>query len=304
MNNKGVALIFSFIIVLVLSILLSAFYFKSINENNMVRRYISSMRAFWAAEAGIAEAKSNLPNSPTNGNIGDCSYETTTTYRASINNSDYYDIASTGTAPSSGSEISRTLNAVVMTGPVDPSKFQYSVQAANDLCFGGNCKKDPYTYIHPCYPPGCDGHQCYKEFDNTINFADMFGYQLSEISSIATHYTNANFPGTVSGVTWVDVTPGGTLMVTGSQQGSGILVVNGNVHFGGTYQFRGVVYVLGTLTARGNFDLFGSAIVASTSDVDSINGTPDLTWDENEITSALQQLTFSNSDIVSWNESE
>jgi type II secretory pathway pseudopilin PulG len=149
MNKEGIALIFSLIVVLVLSILLSALYFKSISENNLVDRYLSSMRAFWVAEAGIAEAKRNLPGSPTNGNLGDYSYETTTTYRTTINNSNYYDISSTGIVPSLGGNISRTVNAVVKTGPIDPTKFQYSIQAANDLCFGGGCDKDPYKYIHP-----------------------------------------------------------------------------------------------------------------------------------------------------------
>jgi hypothetical protein len=298
MNKKGIALIFSLIVVLILSILLSAFYFKSLNENNWVKRYINLTRAFWVAEAGVAEAQMNLSNSPTNGNLGGYNYQTTTSYRTTINNRDYFDIVSTGTVAGIG----RTINVVVRTGAFDATKFQYSLEAANDLCFGGNCKKDPYTYIHPANPPGCDGHDCYKEFDNTINFADMFGYQMNAVSSIATHYTESNFPGTVSGVTWVDVTPGQTLMVTGSGTGTGILIVNGNVQFGGTYTFRGIVYVSGTLTARGTFGLYGSAIVASTSDVDSINGTPDFTWDQNQIVEALKQLSYRESDIVSWRE--
>ena len=298
MNKRGIALILSLLVVMVLSILLSAFYFKSINENNLVKRYINSTRAFWVAEAGVAEARMNLSDSPTNGALGGYNYATTTAFRTTINSRNYFDIVSTGTVEG----ISRSINSVVRTGAFDASKFQYSLEAANDLCFGGGCKKDPYTYIHPANPPGCDGHDCYKEFDNTINFADMFGYQLNAVSSIATHYTENNFPGTVSGVTWVDDTPGHTLMVTGSNTSTGILIVNGNVEFAGSYIFKGIVYVSGTLTARGTFSLLGSAIVASTSDIDSINGTPDLTWDQDQITLALQQLSYRESDIVSWRE--
>ena len=52
MNNKGAVLVFSLVIILVLSVLASSFYFKSINENTLTKRYVESIRAFWLAEAG------------------------------------------------------------------------------------------------------------------------------------------------------------------------------------------------------------------------------------------------------------
>ncbi|MDP2943656.1 MAG: hypothetical protein Q8N49_00055 [Candidatus Omnitrophota bacterium] len=300
MKRRGIALIFSLLVILVLSILLSCFFLKSINENNLVRRYINSMRAFWTAEAGLAEAIKNLPSSPNNGSLGEYSYQATTTYRTTINFCNYYDISSTSTVGGT----TRTIHAVVKTGTVDPTKFQYGLQAANDLCFGGNCNKPAEDYLDPdvCGTPP-NTHPCWKEFDATINFRDMFGYELSTVQGLATHYTSATFPGTVSGVSWVDVDPGSTLMVTSNLEGSGLLIINGNVHFGGTYQFHGIVYVLGTMTARGTFDAYGSIVVASTSDVDSINGTPEFHWSEADIISGLQQLALSTKVVVSWWES-
>jgi len=301
MNKRGVALVFAFLVSMVLFILLGSFFLKSMNENNLVRRYINSTRAFWVSEAGVAAAIKNLPNNGT-GNLGNYSYQWTTAYRTTISSSDYYDITSTGiVAFPSGGDIRRTVNVVVKRGSVDPSAFQYGIQAANDLCFGGaSCNKNPNDFLDPDI---CDGHPCWKESDTTINFPNLFvGYTQSDVQAIATHYTDTTFPGAVSGVTWVDVAAGNTLMVTGSETGSGVLIINGNVHFGGTYQFYGVIYVLGTLTARGTFDAYGSMVVASTSDVDSINGTPEFHYNWTYVESALQNLSNSFSKIVSWRE--
>jgi hypothetical protein len=303
MNKRGVALIFGSLVMVVLLILVSTFFFTSINENNSARKYVNSVLAFWVAEAGVAEAIKALPNSPTNGNLGSYSYQTTTTYRTTINATDYYDIVSTGiVALPSGGDIRRTVNAVVKRGSNDPTKFKYAIAAANDLCFGGaSCNKDPNDFLDPDI---CNGGPCWEENDTTINFRDLFGYDQSEVSAIATHYTDANFPDTVSGVTWVDVTPGNTLMVTGTETGTGMLIINGNVHFGGSYQFHGIIYVLGILVARGTFDAYGSVIVASNAGVDSINGNPEFHWDQSEIDTSLDTLSNHFKQIVSWRETE
>lgn len=306
MNKRGITFIFGLLVVLVLSILSSSFFFKSITENNLVKRYVNSVQAFWVAEAGVAEAIENLPNSPTNC-PPNCPpngrYETTTTHRAIINSCDYYDITSTGIVNlPSGGDIRRTINVIVKTGSVDASKFQYGISAANDLCFGGpgNCNKTPEDFLDPDI---CNGHPCWKEGDTTINFVDLFGYTQSDIENIATHYDSSNFPNAVNGITWVDVTPAGsTLLVTGNLIGEGVLIINGNVQFGGDYRFNGIVYILGTLDARGTFDSYGSILVASTAGVDTINGTPTMHWDQTEITESLQLLSNNFVDIVSWKE--
>ena len=297
MNKKGIVLIFSLIVVLVLSILSGYFFLKSINENNLVKRHINSLHAFWTAEAGIAEAVKNLPSSPNNGSLGSYSYQATTAFRTTIAGCNYYDITSIATV----GNVVRTIHVIVKTGNTDASKFQYGIQAANDLCFGGNCKADPDKYVNE--PTDCNGHACWKDLDAALNFSDMFGYEQSKVSDLATHYTNATFPGEVHGVTWVDVDPGTTLMVTSSVISDGILIINGNVHFGGTYHFDGIVYVLGTLEARGTFVGSGSFVVASTAGIDSINGTPDFHWNLEDIQNALNQLAFHIKAVVSWWES-
>jgi len=293
------ALIFCFLVVLILSILLGSFFIKSINENNLVKRYKNSLSAFWAAEAGLATVKSNLTLGSFNDTFGNYSFQTNTAYRTTINSRDYFDINSTGTAV----DLSRTVNAVVRRGATDPTKFQYGIAAANDLCFGGeSCNKDPNDFMDPTV---CEGHACYKEDDTTINFRDLFSYEQSDVENIATHYTDLNFIGNVNGVTWVDVTPGNTLMVDSDLTGNGLLIIDGNVHFGGTYQFHGIIYVLGTLVARGTFDGYGSIVVASTSDIDnSVNGSPTFHYSQTEIQAALALLANHFIEVVSWHETQ
>jgi uncharacterized protein (UPF0333 family) len=304
-NKRGVALIFGLLVVLVLVVLLGAFFLKTMNENMLVKRYVNSMQAFWTAEAGVAEALRRLPNSPINGILDSRrSFETITTYRTTINQCKYYDISSTGIVTlSTGGDVRRTLTPVVKTGPVDPTKFQYGIHAANDLCFGGkgSCNKNPNEFLDPTT---CNDHPCWKEFDSAINFADMFGYEQDAVKEKATIYNEDNFPGDVSGISWVDVTPGDALQVGGNEQGSGILIVNGNVHFTGGYQFRGIIWVLGNFTVpgAGNFDAYGSVVVASSAGVDYINGHPVFHWNQTDIGDALQWLDNINKNIVSWTE--
>lgn len=305
MNKRAIALIFSLLVVTVLSVLLGAFFFKSVNENNLAKKYVNSTHAFWLAEAGVADALKNFPNSgssPGSGTLNGYSWVTT----ARGGGSDYYDIVSTGavTLPD-GQTYSRTVNIVAKRGLVDPSRFQYGIQAANDLCFGGagSCNKDPNTFLDP---DTCNGHPCWKENDATVNFSDLFGHSQSDVEAIAAHYTDTNFMaqtgGAVNGITWIDVAPGSEVTITGSLAGSGILIIEGNVHFGGTYQFDGIVYVLGTLEALGSFNLNGSIIVASSAGVDTVNGNPSFNYNSGQISAGLQELANNFTVVSAWKE--
>lgn len=309
MDKRGIALVLGLLVLLVLTILLGSFVIKTVNENNLVRRHIASTRAFWVAEAGLAEAKRQLSRGSFSGTMGDYSYQIVSSYptrRTLINNSSYYNVSSTGIVPlSGGGDISRTVDAVIKTGAIDDSKFPYAINAANDLCFGGNCKKPATDYLDPDIV--CPTGTCWQEKNTGINFLDLFGYEQSAVKNLAVqsgnYYTESNFPTTVSGITWVDVSPNSTLMIGTSASGSGLMIVNGDLHVGGGYQFSGIIYVLGTLTARGTFDSYGSIVVASTAGIDSINGTPVFHWDRDEIINALTLLALNNTSIVSWKES-
>jgi hypothetical protein len=212
--------------------------------------------------------------------------------------------------PGAAGNITRTVQVTVGGTFFDSQKFRYALNVANDLCFGGNCNGDPTKYVHPDTDgTPCPTGTCWKKFDNTINFTDKFGgYTPAEIKNVATVYTDTTYPvgSNIEGVFWVDVAPGSELNLTGGCQGccnaTGVLIVNGNVFMSGTYGFCGIIYVLGTLDARGTFDGYGSVVVSSTAGIDTINGTPDFYYDDERIDYALQLLSNSFAQVVSWKE--
>ncbi|MGE5309030.1 MAG: hypothetical protein ACM3OC_08090 [Deltaproteobacteria bacterium] len=65
MNNRGVALILSFMVILVLTIVGTALIMRSVSENNNSQVYLGTHKAFWLAEAGLANAVWALKNNST-----------------------------------------------------------------------------------------------------------------------------------------------------------------------------------------------------------------------------------------------
>lgn len=70
MNNRGVALILSFILIVVLAILGAASLSRSISESRIAKRYSESIQALWLAEAGINRALNELRNNYITSGIG------------------------------------------------------------------------------------------------------------------------------------------------------------------------------------------------------------------------------------------
>lgn len=288
MGKRGAALILTLMVIMVLTILLSSFFLKTINENNLVKRHIASVEAFWLAETGIAEEiEHNLPGSA-NGTVKDARHAYSATASSLPNN--YYNVVSTGTVtlPSGGS-VSKTLNAVVKTGTIHPEKFKYAIDTTTDLVIKGSVAINPAGSA--------------KEYD-TLNFADLFGYSKTDIRDYATHlYTPSNFGAPLDGITWVDVPSGQTINITSNLVGSGILIVNGNVHFAGTLNFSGIIYVIGELTITGTVVTEGSVLAESSTTVDTeLKGNPTLNYDIQAITDALNAIKFLIKTVVSWKE--
>ncbi|MFH0762368.1 MAG: hypothetical protein V1925_00565 [Candidatus Omnitrophota bacterium] len=290
MNRKGVALIFGLLVVMVLSILASSFYFKSINADKLTRRYVESSRAFWLAEAGIAEALSNLPSTSASGEIGNPSY----TYEAQVTQvagtTNYYTITSVGSvALQENQSIDRTLSVIIRTGVVDPAKFESAIETTTDLVVKGSVEINPAD--------------SFKE-NSILDFADLFGVSKAEMKLAATNvYTAENFGPPVSGITWVDVPTGETLTIAGELIGSGVLIINGDAHFSGTVEFSGIIYVIGKLTMSGNVTISGSVLAESSATVDTVlTGNVTLNYDTEEIAGALIPVQFLNKNIVCWQE--
>jgi hypothetical protein len=289
MNKRGVVLIFSLLVILVLTVLLGAFYFKSISEKQMAMRYVNSSRAFWLAETGVAMVKSNSGLSSTSGSLIDANH----TYNAVVNHltGNYYRIVSVGTITlPDTSTVSRTVTATVRTGSVDPSKFKYGIETTTDLKVTGSAEINPSN--------------SWKEY-STLDFNDLFSVSKADMQAGATHtYTPGTFAAPVDGITWVNVPSGTTMNITSNLVGSGILVVNGNVKFAGNVHFDGIIYVIGELTMRGTVETFGCVLAESSATVDtSVGGNTTINYDIDKIAEALTNVQFLSKQIVSWQES-
>ncbi len=289
MNRRGIALVLSLLVVLVLSILLLPFFVKSINGTNLVNSYVSSTRAFWLAEAGIAEAIDKLPALSVSGSLDSSNY--TYSAQSTFLSPGYYQIISTGSVLfPGGKSVSRTIEVVLKTGVVDPSKFQYAIGTTTNLVIKGSVDINPDDSM--------------KE-NSPLDFTDLFGYSKTVMRSHATHlYTPSTFTSPLDGITWVDVPAAESLTIAGNLGGSGILIISGDAHFSGTVNFDGIIYVIGKLTMTGDVTATGSVLAESETTVDTVlKGNVTLNYNSNSISNTIALIQFFTKDIVSWKES-
>lgn len=291
MSKKGFILIFSLLITVVLAVLVGAAYLKSTNEAHLAKVFVASSRAFWLAEAGIAHIKANPGLSAARGSIGDPNYTFDTTV-SRIGLTRYYTVSSTGSVLlPSGIRVSRTITVTVETGATDPSKFQYAVETTTDLEIKGSAQINP--------------PDSWREY-STIDFANLFGISKTDMRSSANNlFSNVESfdMGSANQITWLDVSPGCLLDITGGD-GSGILIINGNVKIRGNTTFNGIIYVIGELTMMGTPIISGSVLAESRTTVDTyLGGNVVLNYDIDAITNSLSWVQFLTKNIVSWRES-
>lgn len=128
MNKRGVALILCYTVVVVLTVLGAAFLARSISENVLAERFVNSSRAFWIAEAGLAQAYQTwLANPNYAGGTANFAGGTYTV----VKTAGLPEVSVTGTFPPQGTYAStnRTVNAFFINIP-----FAFN----NMLSTGGN----------------------------------------------------------------------------------------------------------------------------------------------------------------------
>lgn len=290
MLKRASALIMSLLVMIVIVILLGSYFLKVMTENNLVTRYVNSTRAFWLAEAGVAEAVINMPNN-VSGNLGGSNYSYfAVTQPLAV---PHFQIDSTGsvTLPGGGI-INRHIMVIAETNPVDPNNFRHAIRTTSTLRIQGNV-----TLTAPVDPP--------FEEDAPLNFAALFEHTRDEVRAHATYlYTDPPVDVTpVAEITWIDVAPGGECRISSDTwSGSGILVVNGDCRISGG-RFEGIIYVFGRLRMSGNPDIFGTILTESPAEIETtLTGTVEISHDEQAIIDALGWLAFIAPTIVSWEE--
>lgn len=296
MNNRGAILVFSLLVALVLSGLLGAFYFQSINENQLATRDADSTRALWLAEAGIAKVKSSTGIASVSGFVDDARH-TYNTAPTQIGATNYYNVISTGTVTSpSGRIINRVVNVTMKLDPPSATQFQYGVETtSNDLDYRA---KNIENSENPAN---------IAKTGSTQIFGNLFGMSKPEMKAISEAqgtYLSGSFGNTInaSGVTWVDVTPGQTLDIQ-HLNGSGIVIINGNFKVNGvpTDGFNGILYIIGQLETLGNCAVNGTVFVESSAAIGAdFGGSSLIKYSSSNITSVL--LTIATKSIVSWRE--
>jgi len=296
MNKRGVILIFSLFVVLVLSGLLGAFYFQSISENQLATRYADSTRAFWLAEAGIAKVKDNLGIAGASGNIDSTNYTYNVPTPTQIGATEYYTVNSTGRVASpSGRVVTRTVSVTMQLIPPDASKLQYGIETTST-----NMSYQDKNIVNTEYP----GQKA--KAGSILTFSDLFGVSKSTLEALATHLTDPSTTINASGVTWVDVT--GSLLEIEHLNGSGVLVIEGDFKLTGSGSFDGILYVIGSLTIRGNPLINGTVFVESAADVNDpvdLQGSPgQIVYKNQAVADVFQSDAFrpliSSKSIVSW----
>lgn len=293
-NKRAVVLVFSLLLTLVLSSLLGALFLNVVSESLQANYYVNSTKALWLAEAGIATVRANPGLNLANGTLGGANYFYNVPQPQQVpGSSRYWMVTSTGSVSiprlPTNQVISRTIEATIETGAIDPSKFPYAIDTTCDLVIKGNA-----VTINGGY----------KENDNTINFSNMFGITKTTMESGATHvYTDANFNAPVNGITWVNVASGNNLNIAGNLVGSGILVIKGDARISGTIDFNGIIYVIGTLTMTGTVTTNGSVVAESSATADTeLKGTVNINYNLAQIQSALGYVQLLTKRIVSWRE--
>lgn len=170
MSKKGIALIISFGVILVLTILATAIISRSISESRIAQRYFESIQAFWLAEAGINRALYDLRNdysltaisSPEMGPGG---------YQVSISPSGQDRIVtSSGFIPFTGPlRVTRIIQAV-MSKSVPPDFYENAIYSAGDVDLNGNA----YT------------------INGKVRYADEIEYSQNNITGTVTYDPSIN----------------------------------------------------------------------------------------------------------------
>ncbi|MDI6605877.1 MAG: hypothetical protein QME65_01875 [Candidatus Omnitrophota bacterium] len=132
MNNRGAALILSYIVLTVLTILGSAFLVRSVSEGNISRRYADSARAFWIAEAGLSQGYQDMINgNPLSGGQLDFSDGTSGTYQlSSISRPSGTEIVSVGNFGTAQRSVSGIVYFI-------PTAFQNTLSVGGNLTLSG-----------------------------------------------------------------------------------------------------------------------------------------------------------------------
>lgn len=139
MNKKGIVLILSFIVTVVICILGVAIITRSISESRIAQRYAESSEAFWLAEAGINRALDSLRSNYNLPAIAPISLGSQGGYQVTITaNGAERIVNSTGYIPFVGPVRTTRVVQAVMSKNIPPNFYDNAIYSAGDVTLNGN----------------------------------------------------------------------------------------------------------------------------------------------------------------------
>ena len=142
--------------------------------------------------------------------------------------------------------------------------------------------------------------------DTTFVFEEIFGYTKTEMENGATHLyvdpENNIIP--VDNVTWMNFVYNNEFLVSDNNwEGSGILIVNGDMKITGGY-FEGIIWVIGNLRVDGNPTIEGAIFVEGATSIDptTIIGSPIINYNSGAVSSTYTlYLSGANAfNLLTW----
>jgi len=286
-NRRGVVLILSFIVIVVLAILGTAIVSRSISESQITRKYAESTQAFWLAEAGINKAMSNLRvlGFTIAGNIGQTNLAGSPgDYAADIGS--VVGLTRTVTArgcipsgcncvaPPNDCRLTRVVQATMTKYQNIPDGFyDNAIYSAGDVNIGSNCPVDGDVFSGGTVTGSVVIPHTVTQSDPTLHNDGLPGLSFAELrqksidqgwynpTTNTTTYPTVSFynaepseayPEGIPNVVFVN---GNFSIVGGNQVVKGFIVVGGNTIYdaeiGGNATVDGCIYTRGDIWLHG-----------------------------------------------------
>ena len=138
----------------------------------------------------------------------------------------------------------------------------------------------------------------------TFDFKEIFGYTKTEVESGATNLyvdpENNILP--VDNITWVNFVENTELLISDNNwEGSGILIINGDMRISGGY-FEGIIWVIGNLRITGNPIIEGAIFVEGGTDIETTlsTGNPTINYNSDVVSSTYYLSGASAFNILTW----
>lgn len=140
MNKRGAALILSYMVITVLTILSSALISSSFAERNLSLRHADSITAFWLSEAGVNRAIDELRDDSTISGVDVFSEDLSLgSYSVDVDIiGPISRVTSHGYVPDRASARVERIIEALLSRPLPPGFFDYGIYSAGDVTLNGN----------------------------------------------------------------------------------------------------------------------------------------------------------------------